>query len=425
MKLVVWLVLLFAVAVVAAMTLGANDGLASFYWRGWRLDLSLNFFVLSLLAAFVGLAGGMRVTRWLSGLPARARAWRVERLGQALLAAQRQAFLETFSARYSRAVKAARRAQDLAGDLEEGRSGQAETQVINHLLAAMALHRLQDRAGRDQQASRAEACLDSALASRDIGNARARAPSAAEGLILLRAEWALDDHDAVAALAHLAALPPGASRRIQAQRLRLQAHQLAKQPSEALKALRQLAKHQAYRPEAARSLIRSLAMGVLDSARDIEGLQRLWMELEREDRQDVAILAHAVRRAVALGDAGWARRVLRLAWDSAVALEAEQRQLLAHSMWRVVKGIEPEWLAPVESLADSHGREPMVLAVAAAVYAERQLWGKAQSLLEQTVLADLPAEVRRDAWCRLAQLALNREDTETAHRCFRSAAELV
>ena len=37
MKLVVWLVLLFVVAVVAAITLGANDGLASFYWRGWRL----------------------------------------------------------------------------------------------------------------------------------------------------------------------------------------------------------------------------------------------------------------------------------------------------------------------------------------------------------------------------------------------------
>ena len=31
MRFVIWLVLLFVVAVVAALTLGSNDGLASFY----------------------------------------------------------------------------------------------------------------------------------------------------------------------------------------------------------------------------------------------------------------------------------------------------------------------------------------------------------------------------------------------------------
>jgi HemY protein len=406
MKLVVWLVLLFVVAVVAAMTLGANDGLASFYWRGWRLDLSLNFFILALLGGFIGLSTSVRLTRWLIGLPARAKAWRTERREQALQSAQRQALLELYAARYSRAVKAARRAQELAQELTE-QGSKAETQAISHLLAAMSMHRLQDRAGRDEQARLAQACMDSAVASGDPGDAHACAPSAAEGLALLRAEWALDDHDAPAALAHLAQLPPGAARRIQAQRLRLQAHRLAHQPAEALKAVRQLAKHQAYKPEAAKSLIRSLAMGVLDTARDSEGLQRLWLELEREDRQDVSVLSHAVRRAAALGDAAWARRVLRLAWDTATAM------------------IEPEWLGAVEKLAASHPREAMVQALAGAVYAERQLWGKAQPLLEHAVRSELlPSDVRRDAWCRLAQLALNKDDAQAAQHCFRQAAEL-
>lgn len=421
MKLVIWLVLLFVVAVVAAMTLGANDGLASFYWRGWRLDVSLNFFILALLAGFAALAGSVRLTRWLVDLPARARAWRTERREAALQAAQRQALLETYAARYSRAVKAAQRAQDLARDLPD-RQGQAETLAISHLMAAIALHRLQDRAGRDAQARAAQTCLQGAAVSGIADHARA--PSAAEGLTLLRAEWALDDHDAAAALTLLAELPPGAARRIQAQRLRLQAHQLANQPAEALKAVRQLAKHQAFKPEAARSLIRTLANAVLDSARDAEGLQRLWMELEREDRQDISVLSHAVRRALVLGDAPWARRVLRLAWESAAALPPEQRQELALSVWRVSKGIESEWLGSVEGLAASHGREPMVLAVAAVVFAERQLWGKAQPLLEQTVRSDAPTEVRRDAWCRLAQLAQEKGDDATANRCFRRAAEL-
>ena len=49
MRAVVWFTLLFAVAVVAATTLGTNDGLVSFYWRGWRMDVSLNLFLLVLV----------------------------------------------------------------------------------------------------------------------------------------------------------------------------------------------------------------------------------------------------------------------------------------------------------------------------------------------------------------------------------------
>ena len=44
MRNVIWLVLLFGVAVLTASTLGTNDGLATFYWRAWRIDVSLNLF---------------------------------------------------------------------------------------------------------------------------------------------------------------------------------------------------------------------------------------------------------------------------------------------------------------------------------------------------------------------------------------------
>ena len=54
MRSVIWLVLLFVAAVVAATTLGTNDGLVSLYWNGWRLDLSLNLFVIGLVLALPG-----------------------------------------------------------------------------------------------------------------------------------------------------------------------------------------------------------------------------------------------------------------------------------------------------------------------------------------------------------------------------------
>ena len=51
MRGVIWIVLLFAVAVVAATTLGTNDGLVTLYWRGWRTDFSLNLFLIIVAAA--------------------------------------------------------------------------------------------------------------------------------------------------------------------------------------------------------------------------------------------------------------------------------------------------------------------------------------------------------------------------------------
>ncbi|MGC5394039.1 hypothetical protein ACPXAZ_26015, partial [Escherichia coli] len=51
MRLVIWTLLLAAIAVVAAGTLGANDGIVSIYFRQWVVDLSLNLFLIAVVAA--------------------------------------------------------------------------------------------------------------------------------------------------------------------------------------------------------------------------------------------------------------------------------------------------------------------------------------------------------------------------------------
>ena len=50
MRAIIWLVLLFASAVVAAAFLGANDALVTVFWAPWRVDVSFNLFVLGLVA---------------------------------------------------------------------------------------------------------------------------------------------------------------------------------------------------------------------------------------------------------------------------------------------------------------------------------------------------------------------------------------
>ena len=88
MRLTIWFVLLFAVAVVAAATLGTNDGLASLYWGGWRIDLSLNLFLLLMIGTCFLLVTLFQAVSALTGLPRRAREWRVarrDRTAQAML----------------------------------------------------------------------------------------------------------------------------------------------------------------------------------------------------------------------------------------------------------------------------------------------------------------------------------------------------
>jgi HemY protein len=71
MRAVIWFVLLFVVAVVAATTLGANDGLVSFYWSGQRVDLSLNLFLILLVIVCAALVTVFNTLNALIGLPQR------------------------------------------------------------------------------------------------------------------------------------------------------------------------------------------------------------------------------------------------------------------------------------------------------------------------------------------------------------------
>jgi len=149
MRGVIWLVLLFVVAVVAATTLGSNDGLISIYWGGWRTDLSLNLFVIMLLGSCLVLMAAVQALNSLISLPRRAGEWRALRRERAAQGALREALGEYFGARYGRARKAAQRALLIAGEAPTLQDD-SEFLALVQLLAAGSLHRLQDRTRRDE-----------------------------------------------------------------------------------------------------------------------------------------------------------------------------------------------------------------------------------------------------------------------------------
>ena len=409
MRGVIWLVLLFVVAVVAATTLGSNDGLVSMYWAGWRTDLSLNLFVILVLAGCAVLMLAVQALNSLVSLPKRAGQWRALRRERAAEVALREAQAEYFGARYGRAHKAAQRALALQPAVP-ALAGDAQFRMLARLLAAGSLHRLQDRSRRDENL-------------RHAFNAERGATD--EAARLLAAEWALDDRDAPRAMEMLDALSPGAARRTQALRLRLQASRMARQPLEALRTARLLANHQAFSPVVARSLLRSLANETLDAAHDVQQLRRLWAQFDATDRRDLHITCRAAQRAAQLDAPEDGRLWLRPFWDGLAELPREDRDRVALALIDTRAGIGADWLPRVESAAQSFGHESAVVAAVGMVFAERQLWGKARLLLEQAAASpSLPSRNRRMAWRQLAQLARQESDEARATVCERAAAAI-
>jgi HemY protein len=412
MRSVIWLVLLFVAAVVAAITLGANDGLVSLYWRGWRMDLSLNLFLLILLGGGAVLVSALQALRALTGLPQRARAWRALRRERAAQAALRLALAEFLAARYTRAQKAAQRALALREFTPDG--GEQELALLSHLLAAASAHRLQNRAERDEQ-------LRQALATRRVGVPRPGDDAA----LLLATEWALDDRDAAQALTLLSELPPGVARRTQALRLRLQAQRLAQQPLQALPTARLLSKHQGFSAVAAQGLLRSLAFQALEQAHDLDQLSQVWQSLDPADRRDPFVAARAAQHAAALGGHGDARGWLRPLWDRLEDLGADEREQIALALLPALPGLGADWLPRLESALQAYPQEPAVVVAAGAAFAERQLWGKARRPLESSARdARLAPAARRRAWRTLAQLAREEGDVPRAQECNEFAAAL-
>ena len=154
MRSIIWLLLLSVAAVVSATALGSNDGLVTIYWLGWRADLSLNFFLLSLALTFLAVHSLVQGLDRLLALPERAKRWRLANRDRIAQAALREALALYLAGRYTRSHKAAQKAVAIQADTP-GIELDAEFSALAHLLSAGSLHRLQDRSKRDEHLQRA------------------------------------------------------------------------------------------------------------------------------------------------------------------------------------------------------------------------------------------------------------------------------
>ena len=415
MRAALWLLVLFAIAVAGALFAGNNQGSVTLFWPPYRIDLSLNLVLLLLLAAFVIVHTAMGALSALFDLPRQALRWRTQQKERAMHAALLDALSHLLAGRYIRSRKAAEAVLDQEASLTASghKPGNAsQLRAIAHLLAGESAHSLQDRAAREDHLQKA---LEQASA-RDAQETR-------DGAVLRAARWALEDREPDTAMKLLQGLPLGTGRRTVALRTRLRASRQAGQPREAIETARLLAKHHAFSPVAARSIVRGLAIDLLNGAYDLAQLQRAWLALEGQERLMPEVAIHAAQRLMALGgDARIAREWLLPVWERQSELGDTLRVKLVRALEEGLDSVDGGWLARIETAQKANPRDATLQYLAGMACMKRQLWGKAQQLLTQAALGLQDVGLHRKAWRALAELAEQREDAPAAALAWKRAA---
>jgi HemY protein len=416
MRAALWLLVLFGVAVAVALFAGNNQGTVTVFWPPYRIDLSLNLVLLLLLASFFFLYAALRALAALFDLPRQALRWRIQQKERAMHAFLLDALSHLLAGRFIRARRSAESALAQEASLRAGRAAPAnaaQVRTLAHLLAAESAQSLQDRAAREEHLRQA---LDQ-TGARDGQETH-------EGALLRAARWALDDRDPHAAIRWLQDLPIGAARRTLALRIKLKAARLAGHTQAALETARLLAKHRAFSDIAAASLVRGLAIDLLNGAHDPAQLKRAWAELEPGERQMPELAIHAAQRLAMLGgETHLARDWLLPVWERQHELPDSLKVKLVCALEEGLDSIDGAWLARIEAAQRANPRDATLQYLAGMACMKRQLWGKAQQLLRQAALGLQDARLHRSASRALALLAEERGDEGAAAAAWKQAAQ--
>src|SRR3954469_6585531 len=138
MRLFIWLVALMAAAIGIAVTARFNPGNVVLFYPPYRIDLSLNFFVVLEVLLFLVLYALVRAFSATLSMPAKVAAYRQQKRERDGNKGLRDALKALFEGRFGHAEKAASRAAELP-----------ENAGLAGLIGARAAHRMRQARRRD------------------------------------------------------------------------------------------------------------------------------------------------------------------------------------------------------------------------------------------------------------------------------------
>ncbi|HEX8606693.1 MAG TPA: heme biosynthesis protein HemY [Pseudoduganella sp.] len=393
MRVFLWLLALMAAAIGIAVTARYNPGNVVLFYPPYRMDLSLNFFVVLQILLFMLLYALVRAFRATTGMPARVAEYRQRKREREGNKGLRDALKALFEGRFGHAEKAALRAADLP-----------ENAGVAALIGARAAHRMRQNVRRDQWLAR---IADDAT----MKTAR----------LMTMTELLVDDHQPEAALAAVRELNASGTRHIHALQWSLKAEQQAKNWPEVLRLVRSLDKHRALHP-ALSARLRELAYEDLlsDKAHDAESIMRVWTTIPTVDRVKPYVACRAATALNARGLHDEARQVaeesLKANWDERVVRSYRDAAAPAGSAALLAQIEHCEaWLAERPTDAE-------LALTLGSLCLKQKLWGKAQRYLEQALSDATDPPMVREAHLKLAQLHEALQQPEEAASHYRQCA---
>ena len=386
MKALIWIVGIIALAVAITLAARYNTGYLLLVLPPYRIEFSLNFLIVLLVAAFVAGYALVRIVFATLYLPRQVREYRLARRKDKARATLLEALHEYFAGRYGRAEKAAAASLDLG-----------EHPDLAAALAARAAHELHAYERRDAFLARAAAAASGDEAVR----------------IITAADLLLDERRYQEALNLLKLLP---RRHTAALRLELKAQQQAhnwEQVAQLADALRKRNVFDATQTEQVRRY--ALAENLKRKALDSRALAEAWDKVPSFDRRDRRVAAAAARCFIALGGCDKAHRIIEEAldagWDSDLAVLYAECE----------GGDTAKRLERGEAWLKLHPSDAALLLTLGRLCADRGLWGKAQSYLE----ASLAIEPTHTTHLALARLQERLGNADAARRHYHESLDLA
>jgi HemY protein len=389
MRGLIWFVLLFAAAAALALIGVFDGGQVLLVMPPYRVDVSLNLFVVALVVSFIVIYAVLRAVRSVLKMPQRVSAYRTRsRLAKAN-AALRDAIGHLYAGRFSKAEKSAR--DSLIADENTGAAG---------LIGAKAAHEMNEYARRDEWLSK--------VTDSDWQDAR----------LMATADMRADGRDADGALVALTEMQAQGGRRLHAQQIALRAQQQLKNWGEVLKLVKTLEKREALHPAVAVRLRQVASENLLrDRRHNPDALLEFWQSLSPIERQSPRLADLAAELLIALDRRNDARKIVEEAlnhnWDA---------RLLRRYPDCASPGDALPLIQRAEAWQNERTEDADLLFTLGRLCLHQQLWGKAQAFLESALkLADNePLKIRTHR--ALARLHEQLGDSEKASLHYRESA---
>ena len=361
-----WTLLLLTAAVVIAVGLRENTGHVLILVNDWRVQISLAFAVVALMALFFLLHWLLGLSSWLTGIPGRVRDWSDQRQVRREQALLEQGWTELLEGRYSHAEK----------DLTKlfGRSKNSSRQVLAALSAARAAHALGEFDRRDHL----------------ISLAKEKMPadgSLKEAIATAAADLYLDQGLATQALTELMPLQTGGARHVHTLRLLLRAYRQLNQHEEVFTLARTLNRRGALPDAEARPVIEGAAAARLRETTQSKEWQSVWKGLKAGERTlpEVALAGAAAMEANGHLDEG-AR-----ALEDAIIVSFDPRLLAFYA--RTEPSQVSRRLQKAETWVKARPEDANLLATVGNLCLVGQLWGQAENYLSRSLAKRSDARV--------------------------------